>query len=32
LFIFVYRNDLHRVGERNAENEDIYESNYDMYN
>jgi undecaprenyl-diphosphatase len=32
LFILVYRNDLHRVGVRNAENEQIFESNYDMYN
>ena len=32
LFILVYGNDLHRAGERNAESEDIYESNYDMYN
>jgi len=32
LFILVYRNDLHRDGERSAESEEIYESNYDMYN
>ena len=32
LFILVYRNDLHQVNERNAENEELYESNYDMYN
>jgi undecaprenyl-diphosphatase len=32
LFIFVYGNDLHRAGERNAESEEMYESNYDMYN
>jgi undecaprenyl-diphosphatase len=32
LFILVYRNDLHQVSERNTGNEEIFESNYDMYN
>jgi undecaprenyl-diphosphatase len=32
LFILVYRNDLHRVGERHAEVDEMYESNYDMFN
>lgn len=32
LFLLVYRNDLHQVNERSTENEELYESNYDMYN
>ena len=32
MFIFVYRNDLHHVNERDARNSDFYESNYDIYN
>jgi len=32
LFILVYRNEMHQVGERNLRNEELYESNYDLYN
>jgi len=32
LFILVYRNDLHRAGGRNIENEEMYGNNYDIYN
>ena len=32
MFIFVFRNDLHQVNERDAGNHDFYESNYDVYN
>jgi undecaprenyl-diphosphatase len=32
LFILVYRNDLHQAGGRNTGNEELYESNYDLYN
>ena len=32
LFILVYRNDLHDVGERYTESPDLYEGNYDIYN
>jgi undecaprenyl-diphosphatase len=32
LFILVYKNDLHQAGERNTGNEELYESNYDLYN
>jgi undecaprenyl-diphosphatase len=32
LFILVYRNDLHRINERDTDNEELYESNYDAYN
>src|SRR5579863_96382 len=32
LFILVYRNDLHQVSEQKSETEELFESNYDMYN
>jgi undecaprenyl-diphosphatase len=32
LFILVYRNDLHRLNERNANNDELFEGNYDAYN
>lgn len=32
LFILVYRNDMHEIGERYAEKPDLYEGNYDIFN